>query len=259
MLLVFVNVSAAATKYTAANVKGSYSVLLNGYSGSSSETAWLGILSFDGISTVSGYVTILDSGSIFVATISSGSIYSVNADGSGSMTLNFTSSKGNETGQFAFALNSVSTSVARTLQLILINTSPDDSHVRSGTAVSINLTGAATASRLKGTYSVLLSWWTTNTQQGLVGTMTFDGKGKVTLSYTDQVAEGTATTGTGSGTYSVNADGSGSISLTFANSTNAQFDFVLNSIAGPVAKGVQLLDVTNPSTTSVDTGVAIFE
>ncbi len=38
-----------------------------------------------------------------------------------------------------------------------------------------------------------------------------------------------------------------------------QLNFVLDSIAGPVAKGLQLLDVTNPSSTSADTGTAVYQ
>jgi hypothetical protein len=258
-LFALTNISAAAT-YTAANVKGSYSALVNAYSGAASEQAWLGILNFDGIGAVSGYFTIIDSGNLFVGTIASGSTYSVSPNGSGSMTLNFTSSQGNQTGHIAFALNSVSGSIAKSLQLLLINTSANDSHAHAGTANSIGLSGAATAAKLKGTYSILLNWWTTDTQQGLVGTIKFDGVSKVTLSFTDQLAEQTATTGTGSGTYSVNSDGSGSISLTLSNGTTKQLDFVLNSITGTsVAKGLQLMDVTSPSFTSVDTGTAVYE
>jgi hypothetical protein len=37
-----------------------------------------------------------------------------------------------------------------------------------------------------------------------------------------------------------------------------QLDFVMNSITG-VAKGIQLMDVTAPSSTSVDTGIAVYE
>jgi hypothetical protein len=264
-LFALANISAAAT-YTAANVKGSYSVLINGYGGQASETAWIGLLRFDGVSAVSGYVTIADccdEGGLYLATISSGSTYSVSPNGSGLMTLTFTGSNGTETGQIAFTLNSVTASVAQNLQLLLIDTSENDSHVRNGTANAMNLSGSATPAKLKGTYSILLSWWTTGTQQGLVGTLTFDGKSKATLTFTDQLAELGSTTGKGSGTYSVNADGSGSIGLTLSesisNSTTMQLDFVLNSIKGPVAKGLQLLDVTNPTSTSIDTGTAVLE
>ncbi len=259
MLIAFANISTALTTYTATNVKGSYSVLMNGYSGASSETAWLGILNFDGVSTVSGYVTIIDSGTLFVATIGSGSTYSVSPNGSGSMTLNFASNTGSETGHIAFALNSVSSAIAKNLQLLLIDTSANDAHVRAGTANLINLSGPATAAKLKGSYSLPLNWWTTNTQQGLVGTVTFDGKSKVTVSFTEQLAEQNATTGAGSGTYSVNSDGSGSISLALPNSTTMQLDFVMNSITGTIAKEIQLMDVTSPSSTSVDTGTAVYQ
>jgi hypothetical protein len=257
-LFALANTSAAVTTYSAANVKGSYSVLMNGYSGASSELAWLGIFNFDGIGTVSGSINIIDSGNLGVATISSGSTYSVSPNGSGTITMNVTGSMGSETGQMAFVLNTVTGSIAQNLKLILINTSADDSHVRAGSASLINLTAPATAARLKGTYSLLLNWWTTGTQQGLIGTIAFDGKSKVTISFTDQLAEDTATTGTGSGTYTVNPNGSGSVSLKLSNGTTMQLDLVLSSIAG-VAKNVQFLDVTDPSSTSVDTGSAIYE
>jgi len=253
-LFAFADIAAAATKYTAANVKGSYSVVMNGYSGAASETAWLGIFNFDGIGAVSGSITIIDSGTLSVVTVPNGSTYSVSSDGSGTITLSSSASP------IAFVLNSVSGSIARSLQLVLIDTSKNDAHVRAGTANLINLSGPATAARLKGTYGILLNWWTTGTQQGMIGTIAFDGKSKATLSYTDQQDEQTATTGTGSGTYSVNSDGSGSISLSLSNGTTMQLDFVLNSITGTsIAKGLQLLDVTNPSSTSVDTGVAVYE
>jgi hypothetical protein len=255
LLLAFANISVAATTYSAANVRGSYSILMNGYSGSSSETAWLGMFNFDGISAVSGYITIMDSGSVSVATISSGSTYSVSPNGTGTIMINVA---GNNSGYVAFTLNSVSASIARSLQLLLVDTSANDAHVRSGTANLINLSAPATAAKLKGTYSILLNSWTTGTQEGMVGTIVFDGKDKVTLFFTDQKAEQTATTVTGSGTYIVNSDGSGSISLMLPNSTPMQLDFVMNSIAG-VAKGIYLLDVTYPSSTRVNTGIAVFE
>ncbi len=151
------------------------------------------------------------------------------------------------------------THYTRCLQLLLIDTSANDAHVSAGTANLINLTGSAAVGKLKGTYSLLLNSWTTGTQQGLIGAIVFDGKGKATFSFTDQQAEQTATTGTGSGTYAVNSDGSGSISLMLPNSTLMQLDFVMNSIAGPVAKGIQLLDVTDPSSTLVNTGTAVYE
>ena len=256
MSFALANISAAAT-YTAANVKGSYSLLLNRWNGSTGDSfGLLGVVNFDGLSAVSGSVTMFSHGSLIVASISSGSTYSVSPNGSGSMTLNL--SGGNGSGTFAFVLNSVSSNVAKSLQVL--NLDANDVAI-AGTANSINISGSATAAKLKGTYSLLLNWWTTTEpQQTLVGTIKFDGVSKVTLSFTDQQAGLPATTGTGSGTYSVNSDGSGSINLTLSNNTTKQLAFVLNSIAGTsVAKGLQLLDEANPIRTSVDTGTAVYE
>ena len=259
MLFTFAGISAATT-YTAANVKGSYSLLANAYGGAStSQAAAVGIFNFDGVSAVTGYVTNIDDGILNVQTISSGS-YTVSANGHGSVTATFTGINGSGTWQIAFVLNSVSASVARSLQAILIDTGAGDPRAWSISATSINLTTAATAARLKGTYSVLLNWWATGTQQDAVGTFVFDGKSKVTSSVTYQVPEGTATTVTGTGTYSVNSDGSGSISLALSNTTTMDLDFVMNTATGTaVAKGIQLLEVDNPSSTTVVTGNAVFE
>ncbi len=259
MLLAFANISSAATTYTAANVKGSYSLLLNGWNvPPGDESAGLGLLNFDGVSAVSGYITVISHGNLDVETISSGSTYSVASNGIGFMTLNI-ATPGGGTVQFAFVLNSVSGSIAKSLQFLFVDIGETDAHVQAGTASLINLSKPATASKLKGTYSLLMNWWAEGTQQGLIGTIVFDGKSKVTLSFTDQQGGQTATTGTASGSYSVNSDGSGSISLTFSNNTTMQLDFVMNSIAGSVAKGIQLIDVTDPSSTSVDTGSAVYE
>ncbi len=38
-----------------------------------------------------------------------------------------------------------------------------------------------------------------------------------------------------------------------------QFDFVMNTVSGAVAKGLQLLDVTDPNFNSTDAGTAIFQ
>jgi hypothetical protein len=259
MLFTFAGMSAATT-YTAANVKGSYSLLANAYGGeSSSQAAAVGIFNFDGVSAVTGYVTNIDNGSLNVQTISSGT-YTVSANGHGTITATFTGLNGPGTWQIAFVLNSVSASVAHSLQAILINTGAGDPRAWAISATSINLTTAATAARLRGTYGVLLNWWRTGVQQEAVGTFVFDGKGKATISVTYQVAEGTATTVTGTGTYSVNSDGSGSISLALSNTATMDFDFVMNSATGTaVAKGIQLLEVDNPSSTSVATGNAVFE
>jgi hypothetical protein len=262
MLFTFAGVSAATT-YTAANVKGSYSLLANVYGGTlSSQSAAVGIFTFDGVSAVTGYATNIDEGSINVQTISSGT-YTVSANGHGSVTASFTNSNGNPPGtwQFAFVLNSVTASVAHSVQSILINTGAGDPRVYAISASLIGSTTAATAARVKGTYGVLVNWWITGAQQReAVGTFVFDGKSKVTSSFTSQVAEGTASTVTGSGTYTVNSDGSGTMSLLLSNSSTIDFDFVMSSATGTsVAKGIQLLEVDNPSSTIVATGNAVLE
>jgi hypothetical protein len=257
MLFTFAGMSAATT-YTAANVKGSYSLLANAYGGAP-EQAYVGMLTFDGVNTVTGSFTGINNGSLDVGTITSGSTYTVSANGKGSLTANVTSTLfGSETVQIVFTLNSVTASVAHSLQFVWIDT--PGIHVFLGTANLVGLTVPATAARLKGTYSVSLGWWTTGTQQGDVGTLVFDGKSKVTSALTIEVAAGTATSVTGTGTYSVNSDGSGSMSLTLSNGTTMDFDLVMNSITGTsVAKGIQLLEVDNPISTTVVTGNAVFE
>jgi hypothetical protein len=259
MLFTFAGKSAATT-YTAANVKGSYSLLVNGYGGTTLESAYVGIFTFDGVSTVTGYLEGLNDGSPEVITITSGSTYKVSANGQGSLTANATSSlKGAESIQIDFVLNSIAAAVARSLQMVLLSNT--DNQVWAWTATSINLTVPATAARLKGTYSVLLNSWTSGIGQGYLGTVVFDGKSKVTCVLAIRTGGGSgSTTVTGTGTYSVNSDGSGSIAMTFSNATTADFDFVMNTALGTsVAKGIQLIEVDNPSSTMVNNGNAVFE
>jgi len=128
------------------------------------------------------------------------------------------------------------------------------------TATSFNLSVPATAARLKGTYCVLLTWFTSGLGKGYLGTMVFDGKGKVTTTLVVRTAESGSTTVTGTGTYSVNPDGSGSMSLALSNATTADCDFIMNSITGTsAAKGIQLIEVDNPSSTAVNNGNAVYE
>ncbi len=246
--------TAKAVTYTAANVKGSYSFLMNKWQvPGGSQGAILGILSFDGVSVVSGSMTLIDDGNL--STYPLDGTYSVSTNGSGSMMFG----SGQQSLQIDFVLNSVSASIARGLQLLIIPNAENETNTTAGTANLIGLSGPATAAKLKGSYGLLLNWWTQqDAQQTLAGTMTFDGKSKVALSFTQQQGSG-YTTGTGSGTYTVNSDGSGSISLTLSNSTTMQLDLVMNSISGPVAHGLQLLDVTDPNFYSTDAGTAVYQ
>jgi VCBS repeat-containing protein len=259
MLFTFAGMSAATT-YTAANVKGSYSVLVNGYGGTTLESAYVGLFTFDGVNTVTGYLEGLNDGSPEVDTITSGSTYTVSANGQGTLTANATSSlNGPINFQIDFVLNSVTASVARSLQMVLLSNA--DPQVWAWTATSINLSAPATAAKLKGTYSVLLTWWTSGTTgRGYLGTLVFDGKSKVTTTLVIRTGGSGSATVKGTGTYSVNADGSGSMTLALLNGTTADFDFVMNSAPGTaVAKGIQLIEVDNPSSTTVNNGNAVFE
>ena len=258
MLFTFAGMSAATT-YTAANVKGSYSFLVNGYGGTTFESAYVGLFTFDGVNTVTGYLEGLNNGSPEVITITSGSSYTVSKTGQGSLTANATSSlNGTESFQIGFVLNSVTALVARSLQMVLLSNT--DQQMYDWTATSINLSVPATVARLKGTYSVLLTWFTSGLGKGYLGTMVFDGKGKVTTTLVVRTAESGSTTVTGTGTYSVNSDGSGSLTLTVPNGTTADFDFVINTALGAgAAKGIQLIEVDNPSSKTVNDGNAVFE
>jgi len=212
----------AQAAYSAANVKGSYSVLFNEWTEpTGSEGAVLGICDFDGVSVVTGSVTVVKGSGLEVQTISSGSSYSVKANGSGSMTLVLTSGSTTSTQQIDFVLNSVSSSIAKSLQMLAVNSKTTSTNVAAGSAMATDLSGSASAANLKGTYSFLLNIWTTGTQQAILGTFTFDGVSKVTLTYTQQQGPGSVTKGTGSGTYSVNSDGSGSMILTLSNGNSA--------------------------------------
>jgi hypothetical protein len=255
-LFALTDISAAkAVTYTAANVKGSYSFLMTKWQvAGGSQGAILGILSFDGVGVVSGSMNLIDDGKLQTFSLGSGT-YTVSTNGSGSMVFGV----GTQSLQIGFVLTSVSASVAHTLQLLIIPNTADETNTTAGTANLMSLTGPATASKLKGTYSLILDWWTQqDSQQTLLGTITFDGKSKAMLSFTQQLGSSTST-GTGSGTYTVNSDGSGTISLTLSNSTTMQFDFVMNTVSGAVAKGLQLLDVTDPNFNSTDAGTAIFQ
>jgi len=117
------------------------------------------------------------------------------------------------------------------------------------TATSINLSAPATAVKLKGTYSVLMNLGTSGAGEGALGTIVFDGKSKVTCVLVVRTGGSGSATVTGTGTYSVNSDG-----------TTGDFDFVMNSAPGTsVAKGIQLLEVDNPSSTMVNNGNAVYE
>lgn len=244
----------AQASYSAANVKGSYSFLVNEWTATTGNNfGSLGILTFDGVSAVSGSLTEVTSSGLQTFTIETGSTYSVKASGSGSISL--TTTGGGIT--LDFVLNSVSASVAQGLQLLSPNPSGGN-YVTAGNAVAMNLSGSASAANLKGSYSFLGTKWTADpaaAQNGSVGIATFDGVSKVNVSFTE-VYDGTVETLSGSGTYTVNSDGTGT--LTLPDKDGGTIDFVLTSVVNSIAKSVQYLSA-NSTTDGVSTGTAVFQ
>ena len=113
---------------------------------------------------------------------------------------------------------------------------------------------------LKGTYSFLNNLWTANVgtnQFAMVGVLAFDGAGNVTGSYTS-ISRHTVQTGTLSGIYIVMSNGTGTITITFTPGSTAHFAITLNSTAGTVAHGLQLLQI-NDANNEIISGTALLQ
>lgn len=126
-----------------------------------------------------------------------------------------------------------------------------------GVSLSAQTAGFSNAS-LKGSYSFLTNVRTANAstpQFAMVGVMTFDGAGNVTGSYTS-ISDHTVQSGALGGAYSVKSNGTGTIDLT--TPSTAQFAITLNSTAGGVAHGVELLQ-TNDINNEVVSGTALLQ
>jgi hypothetical protein len=246
----------AQAAYTAANVKGSYSFLLDKWTATAGGNGGvLGILTFNGVNSVTGSFTEVTTTGLQTIDIETGSTYTVEPSGSGSMSLVTTGG----TITLDFVLTAVLGGVAQGLQLLEKNAS-EGNYVTAGDAVAIKLSGSATAANLKGSYSFLTNYWTaepTASQTGLLGTATFDGVSKVTLSYTREV-DGVAATRALSGTYSVSPDGSGSMVFTIHGADFRAVDFVLNSFVESIAGSFQFL-ITASTVDQVGTGTAVFQ
>jgi len=243
-----------AFSYSAADVKGNYSFLLNRWTTTTADNVGLlGILTFNGVNSVTGSFNEMTTTGLKEGTVESGSSYTVESGGSGSATL--VTTDGSIT--LDFVLTSVSNSVAQELQLLA--TEPSGNWVTAGTAIAINLSGSATAANLKGTYSFLGNYWTAESsasQKGLIGTATFDGVSKVTLSYTRDV-DGVTTPRELSGTYAVSPNGSGTLTFTVAGADFTSVDFVLNSVVSSIATSAQFL-IIKPAD-EVGNGTAILQ
>jgi hypothetical protein len=252
MLVGVLSLSAQAS-YTAANVKGSYSFLLDEWIASAnSNSGVMGVLTFDGVSAVTGSFTYVTGTGLESGTFEAGSTYTVKPTGSGTITL--LTAGGTIT--LDFVLTSVTGGVAQGLQILEIEAAD---LITAGSAIAMNLSGSASAANLKGSYSFLTVYWSADpaqTQQANVGTASFDGVSKVTLSDVQEQG-GVEKNVALSGTYSVNANGTGTMNFTVKGVPLA-VDFAMNTITGSLAKGLQF--ITGDSTTDkVGTGTGVFQ
>jgi len=243
----------AQASYTAANVKGSYSFLLNEWIASTNgNSGVVGILTFDGVSAVTGSFTYVTGTGLESGTFEAGSTYTVKPTGSGTITL--VTSGGTIT--LDFVLTSVTGGVAQGLQILEIEAA---NLITAGSAIALNLSGSASAANLKGIYSFLTIYWSADpaqSQQASVGTASFDGVSKVTLTYVQEQG-GVEKHLALSGTYSVNANGTGTMNFT-VKGVPLTVDFAMNTIISSIARGAQFL--TGDSTTDkVGTGTAVFQ
>lgn len=217
--------------YNNASLNGPYEVLLVTWTSVQNVTnvGYLGILTFNGSGGVTGSFTI-STGGITTNDTYSGT-YSVSRNGTG--TLSVTDST-NNTLALAFVIDAS--------ELKFVQTNPNgDTAVTNGTGIAQG-TGTFSNASLKGNYGFLENKWDTTSDPNssepdtTEGIMAFNGKGAVTVSFTDEHKGAVAMT-TGSGTYSVNADGTASASITLSNTRVVTFAMVLNARG----KGLQVL------------------
>jgi hypothetical protein len=225
LMLVAATPNSAAESFSNATLNGSYETLLSVWTSVENVTnqGLLGILTFDGVSKVTGSFTINTGGTITTDTFSGN--YAVNSNGTGSITL--TDSLGNAL-DLALVINSDGSN------LQLLQTNPNGSTaVMNGTARA-QRAGPFSNGSVRGVYGFLEQKFDTTSDpnssepDSTLGIITFDGVSKITTSFTDE-HKGAIQTTTGSGTYSVNSDGTADASLTLSNGRIVDFVFVLSS------------------------------
>lgn len=252
--------SAQATTYSKASLKGSYSFLTNlsTANASTNEIGLVGILTFNGAGKVTGSYTSTDGGAVQTGTLTG--TYTVTSNGTGTIT--FTTGS---TAKFAIALNNpTTTGVAQGVQLLQTNDSNDE--IVSGSAVlQSTTTQTYSVASVKGTFSFQWNEWTANASFpafGGIDLITFDGKGNVTGTQT-YMEEGVLYKESVAGTYTVNSNGTGIFS---SSQSASQFAFALNSVAAGQAEGAQFLLTEAPkgnaniviSGTALSTGATKF-
>jgi hypothetical protein len=237
--------ASAEPAFSNSSLKGSYGVLLNKWTSSSTSKpeVLVGVFDFDGAGNIS-ITSFTDNNGVTITTGTGSGTYSVKKNGTGSMSVNL--SNGDSGG-----LSLVLDAKGKGFQMILTNCQNGcGSGVLSGTAVATGGTSFSNAS-LKGGYEFLTAKWPSQqsaSAQNDLGIFTFDGAGNVKASITEDKA-GKVTTITASGNYSVNSDGSGSMSLT-GTQGSFTFAFAINT----AGKGSQLIMTTGGGGDTVQSG-----
>jgi len=223
--------------YSNSSLEGPYSFLVNNWlsNPSDSPVGNLGIMNFDGAGNLTISDTINISGT--VGTYTGTGTYSIAKNGTGTLSFTLPAAGLSVTNAIVADSGGKSAQILTTSCTGCSNTTD----IYSGTAIAMGASSFSNAS-LKGSYEWNMEEWTSSqspTAQCRLGTMTFDGVGKVTSSGTLNTG-GTVASYAGSGTYSVNSDGSGTINLV-SKSGNLTISFVVNSASatGLGAKGLQ--------------------
>jgi hypothetical protein len=231
-LIMILALPGQGASFSNASLQGTYGQLTNRWTADPTDVqlARVGILAFDGVGNVSYSFTETIGGKVMTGTLSG--TYAVNPDGTATIT--WTSSPY----QVLFNLSSTAAKVAHGFQYVIEIPGYNEANVGEA-FIQSTVPATYSLSILKGSFSFDFHEATTDSTvaiQGGVGLFTFDGKGNVKGSSRCMVG-GVYQTATFTGTYVVNPDGSGTIAL--SNST--QYAFVLNSVAGRLAKGLQFI------------------
>jgi hypothetical protein len=212
---------ADATTFSKANLNGRYSFELNAWSplATAAQNSTLGLITFDGGGKVSATFTTVLGGVApasynTVVSSSVNGIYSVNADGTG--TLNF---QGGTT--FTMVLDATAGGLAHSVRLLETSRITDGSVIRGVAELQSPVPKIYKAANLKGTFSIEWDLWQADARGtnefGRVGLITFDGKGHITSNYATDIGTGDVPRQSTfpAGSYAVNADGTGT--FTFVN------------------------------------------
>jgi hypothetical protein len=233
--------SAPAATYNNASLNGTYNFLTNlrTANATTNQTATVGVLTFNGAGKVtSGSYTQLSLQAFQSGTLSGS--YAVKADGTGTLTIKFTSSTGSFTAKFAVVLGSNPSGEVVALQLLQTNDPNNEIVVGSASLLSTTAQTYSLAS-LNGVFVYQYKLFTADPaipETDSVGLVSFNGNGSCQITST-MVSDGKTTTKPQSCTYTVGPNGIGSVS------TGAVF--ALSGVSSGQANGLQFLLNPNPS------------